>query len=409
MPEELLERILLFALSPHPAPAPAPALASSPALSSAASRLAPLYTCRLLARIGAPHLYRAPRIRSARAARLLARTLESSPALARCVRKLRACASYAALAVVFRACGAASLPSSPSEPRRALELLDLTLDAGVDDAEMEGKDVEGGRCFGDALAALDVRVLVLRKREAYLTQERPKAVMEGLARAVTKWQSLTSVTIAFRLSDPSRTRSRSEPGSRPSTPPSAASAAAHPEHAAALASADADADTSGAPLTLPAALARSPRLRTLRASLPAVWNPALLRMSKNPALERIVLTVPRTRPRASPAHPMHVADASADVAEERVSEWDTDDEDAREEVLGWGSGPQLWMMEAKKHARLMELIKAGSPNVRARAHTLNTSIALGMGVGARRRSLSPPAEHKDEHPAPAPVSGAPAF
>ena len=43
---------------------------------------------------------------------------------------------------------------------------------------------------GDALAALDVRVLVLRKREAYLTQERPKAVMEGLARAVTKWQSL---------------------------------------------------------------------------------------------------------------------------------------------------------------------------------------------------------------------------
>ena len=169
----------------------------------------------------------------------------------------------------------------------------------------------------------------------------------------------TSVTIAFRLSDPSRTRSRSEPGSRPSTPPSAASAAAHPEHAAALASADADADNSGAPLTLPAALARSPRLRTLRASLPAVWNPALLRMSKNPVLERIVLTVPRTRTRASPAHPMHVADASADIAEERVSEWDTDDEDAREEVLGWGSGPQLWMMEAKKHARLMELIKAG--------------------------------------------------
>ena len=45
--------------------------------STPASRLAPLYTCYLLARIGAPHLYRAPRIRSACAARLFARHLES--------------------------------------------------------------------------------------------------------------------------------------------------------------------------------------------------------------------------------------------------------------------------------------------------------------------------------------------
>ncbi|RDX54487.1 hypothetical protein OH76DRAFT_1341204, partial [Lentinus brumalis] len=68
------------------------------------------------------------------------------------------------------------------------------------------------------------------------------------------------------------------------------------------------------------ALAAAPRLHTLYTQLPAVWNTTLLDIAQNPALTRIVV---------SPAHEL--------------------------------AGAHLFLAEAKRHPRLMDLFRAGSP------------------------------------------------
>lgn len=180
IPEELIERILAFALS-----SPSSTVVASKGHGTS-SRTGPLLTSRALNRIGTPLLYSTLRINTARSARLLAQTLSGNGVttvaprakeLSSCVRTIIARASYPSIGVVFHACAG-----------RTLELLDITVDAGIDgDGE---KDKESGMMFGEALAELDVKEFVLRKRGAYLTQERPKAVMTCLATAVLKWKSL---------------------------------------------------------------------------------------------------------------------------------------------------------------------------------------------------------------------------
>ncbi|KAI0701787.1 hypothetical protein C8Q76DRAFT_581217, partial [Earliella scabrosa] len=68
------------------------------------------------------------------------------------------------------------------------------------------------------------------------------------------------------------------------------------------------------------ALAAAPRLHTLRTQLPAVWNTTLLEIAQNPALARIVL---------SPAPEL--------------------------------AGAHLFLAEAKRHPRLVDLFRAGTP------------------------------------------------
>lgn len=184
IPEELIERILAFALSPPSSTATT--VASSKGHGTSSSRTGPLLTSRALNRIGTPLLYSTLRINTARSARLLAQTLSGNGVttaaarakeLSSCVRAIIARASYPSIGVVFHACAG-----------RTLELLDITVDAGIDgDGE---KDKESGVMFGEALTEVDVKEFVLRKRGAYLTQERPKAVMTCLATAVLNWKSL---------------------------------------------------------------------------------------------------------------------------------------------------------------------------------------------------------------------------
>lgn len=69
-----------------------------------------------------------------------------------------------------------------------------------------------------------------------------------------------------------------------------------------------------------AALAHAPSLRVVHAELPAVWNTALLQISANPSLAAI---------RLSPAPPV--------------------------------AGAHMFLAEARKHARLAELIESGTP------------------------------------------------
>lgn len=191
IPEELIERILAFALL----------LPSSTTVTSkghgTSSRTGPLLTSRALNRIGTPLLYSTLRINSARSSRLLAQTLSGdgvtttaprAKELSSCVRTIIARASYPSIGVVFHACAG-----------RTLELLDVSVDTGIDgDGE---KDKESGMMFGASLTEVDVKELVLRKRGAYQTQERPKAVMTCLATAVLKWKSLVSQLLSSSPQD----------------------------------------------------------------------------------------------------------------------------------------------------------------------------------------------------------------
>lgn len=78
-----------------------------------------------------------------------------------------------------------------------------------------------------------------------------------------------------------------------------------------------------APATIPLAhaLSNAPKLCILRAQMPAVWNTLLLTISLNSALKNITLYV-----------------------------------EGAEGIMH----TSLYMMEARKHARLSELIKAGT-------------------------------------------------
>ena len=78
-------------------------------------------------------------------------------------------------------------------------------------------------------------------------------------------------------------------------------------------------------------------LRTFATRLPSVWSENILRVSRNPALERIVLE-DFAPPSPPPGHP----------------------ENGHENVYDYGiQGTGLFFNEAKKHPRLCELIRAG--------------------------------------------------
>ncbi|KZT03662.1 uncharacterized protein LAESUDRAFT_330668 [Laetiporus sulphureus 93-53] len=111
-----------------------------------------------------------------------------------------------------------------------------------------------------------------------------------------------------------------------------------------------------------ASLAIAPKLRDVSALLPAVWNTTLLEISANPSLERIHLT-PDT------------------------------------ELMG----AHLFLAEARKHSRLIELIRAGTPIMRMRART-TTAIPLPTQAIESPNKLRPgfssqalPARSKPEH------------
>ena len=76
------------------------------------------------------------------------------------------------------------------------------------------------------------------------------------------------------------------------------------------------------------ALTTAPNLKTVRAQLPALWNDTLLTISRNPNLRCISLSPDK-------------------------------------ELVG----NHLFLMGAKKHGRLMELIKAGTPVMRNRSQS----------------------------------------
>jgi len=111
-----------------------------------------------------------------------------------------------------------------------------------------------------------------------------------------------------------------------------------------------------APITaLTLALSTRPRLHTFSTLLPSVWNEAILRVSNNPALERIIL-----------------GDGSVGMREQtqgRGVTWSGTDFyaapvsasiPAAPALEGSIAGTGLFLMQARKHTRLSELIRAGT-------------------------------------------------
>ena len=91
------------------------------------------------------------------------------------------------------------------------------------------------------------------------------------------------------------------------------------------------------------ALTTAPNLKTVRAQLPALWNDTLLIISQNPSLQCISLSPDK-------------------------------------ELVG----SHLFLMEAKKHDRLMELIEAGTPVMRNKSHSSSSPpspILTGISPG----------------------------
>jgi hypothetical protein len=168
--------------------------------------------------------------------------------------------------------------------------------------------------------------------------------------------ALETVHIAFRLSD--------DPA--PRTPPGAAQRPPG-DH--------------GPVTALTGALSLCQCLHTLTTHLPSVWNEALLRMSSNPALERIVLlgtggmavtfspNSAEPPPTRSPRHVMTNSRALPQHPVERVYSTSARGCDGYAITSSNGSGPPhgiqavpgtgIFMNEARKHEHLCALVHAG--------------------------------------------------
>ncbi|KAH7890463.1 hypothetical protein F5I97DRAFT_1798635 [Phlebopus sp. FC_14] len=321
-PEELLVRILALCVAPPPVLPPRPtwdtipppnSVPFSPSIRSLPprNRLAPLFVSRQFLRIASPLFYHTLHLQSALQTRRALQTLDRNPSLANAVRKVIFDGIWAECAMLLVLCtrvdnvdmcldsGPGHHPGSPRPLHGGLHARNsFGDDDGFSDRLLSNGDADiEAEAFCAALAKRDVVHLTIRKHHAaYLTHPRSQYVLERMAQIVQAWRRLETVHLALRIS------------------------------------------ASPVTLVFAQALSSSPRLHTIRAQLPAVWNTLLLVISSNPALDKIMLY----------SEPMFGY-----------------------AVLGTG----LYMLEARKHARLSDLIKAGTSIIRTRAHTTIATVS----------------------------------
>lgn len=311
IPEEVIEHILSLVLAPPPprtawqpygrrltTPSSPPPVPRTFARSS--SRLAVLLVSHQFLRIATPLYYRNITLRNAHQTGLLSGLFKEQPQLATFVRNIVLEGVFAELRETLHLC-------------TSLEDLDLVLEDASD---------EDLQPFCESIDSIqDLKKLTVRQK-GYLTLPAVGAIFEHLAEGVQRWSNLDSVNIAFRFS----------PIVAPGT---SALTATTPAVAAARGSA---AMSSTSAFT--AALAHAPKLRSIHAELPTLWNPALLDVSANPSVQAIHLTTP------TPSQSASLTTTSS-----------------------------LYLSEARKHPRLIELIKAGTTIGRGRAWTTVPSRA----------------------------------
>ncbi|KIJ98398.1 hypothetical protein K443DRAFT_680829 [Laccaria amethystina LaAM-08-1] len=353
-PEELLERILapcvLLPLSPT-TPTPRPQWhRSSPSPSSSSSpmrtRLAPLLVSKTFLRICTPLFYHTLHLSSISQ---LQRLLGANPSLITHTREL-------ILAPGTISAEAGELLSLCT----ALRYLEMSLDASSSNLGASGgyRDLDAEEftrhlCSVIRTGRVGITHLVLRKAtNVYLTQQRPRYVLMHLAEALEGNESLEHVELAFRISDDNHCTSG--PG----------------------------------PITLlTKTLSALPRLHTFSTHLPSLWNEAILCVSANPVLERIVLADST----GGDAHVTTYGVTGGAYGITNGAYGTANNAHATPAVLGTG----IFFSQARKHARLSELIRNGTAIVRTRAQTIpplqmsplpllgvNTSNMLNTGLSS---------------------------
>lgn len=140
-----------------------------------------------------------------------------------------------------------------------------------------------------------LRHIVLRKpQNVYLTQPRSKMVISAMASVVESAEDLTSVFVAFRISDDIQglptIGTLGVAGVHPHAFQVQHATQHQHQHTSTASSGSVNSlQQPGAITQLTSALTSRPRLRTFATMLPSVWNEAVLRVSQNESLERVVL------------------------------------------------------------------------------------------------------------------------
>ncbi|KAF8815530.1 hypothetical protein BYT27DRAFT_7079768 [Phlegmacium glaucopus] len=357
-PEELLERILsLCVIAPllqtarpqwHQRPEPGTATSTQ-----VRGRLAPLLVCKKFFRISTPLFYHTIHITSpAQLHKLLSSALRPNLYLATYIRHLLFAGIWAEGGELLSMCST------------NVKMLDITLDVtqlapGVNpNRDVRDLDAEDF-CQGLKDVTKSLTHLVLRKsNNIYLTQPKPKYVLAEIAKAMRNWDNLELADVAFRLSDDS-----------------GLGQLATNLHLLSIHLPQVNlAEPQEGPITsLTHALITRPKLRTFCTLLPSLWNETILRVSSNPNLECIVLGDGASRPR--------------EYTHARTTSLTGKNIDVGVAYDGGIVGTGLFLMQAKKHARLSDLIRAGTFFIRTRAHTMgNTSPPPSSSSSSRSRS-----------------------
>lgn len=194
LPEELIARILADCVTPprvrvpvrpswHTLPplCPCHSLVARPSPSSSTSRtrLSPLLVSQQFLRIGTPLYYQTLHLPTVTHAARVLEALAAQPLLADAVRRVvLGCISMEG-ARVLQTCG-------------RIEDVDICMDVGAEGSRLENAvgDLDA-EALCDALERIDLKHLTIRKASyAYLTQMRPRYVLERIAKAVPGWPNL---------------------------------------------------------------------------------------------------------------------------------------------------------------------------------------------------------------------------
>ncbi|KAG6809004.1 hypothetical protein H0H92_002024 [Tricholoma furcatifolium] len=420
----MIERILTSTL-PSPCPDPTrPHWLRSP--NSRTTKLAPVYVSRQLNRIATPLLYHSIYLPSPSSACLLLHTLLAHPELQAHVRCIIAAGVWGPVMRVLGLC-------------MGLHILDLTIAFDEDDEDQVRDHAEAVAAFKDNGAGVVVdpfsklahmRHLMLQKlNSTYLSLARLRLLILAIARAIRSWPDLRTADIVFKLADDIPTSPSSSSNyspisfALPTTPGLTA-----PTYTLPPAPIPTPTPTQTGPISsLAATLASSPTLHTFSTHLPSVWNTAIMTIALNPALQKIVLRARRTAyplplsllhaPPPQAPHPhAHLAGPTVSAALPPCQGQGTASSLAAPSpspctsyALGV-SGTGLFLMEARRHLRLTELIALGMPIVCGRAHTLGrlgtgeapgAHVSLGVnstaGVGAGSAGLPSMSPSKSSH------------
>ncbi|KAF8201292.1 hypothetical protein K438DRAFT_1965793 [Mycena galopus ATCC 62051] len=315
-PEELVERILLHAVVAPSAPHPRASWHSHSQQGKelqTRGRTAPLLVCRAFHRIALPLFYHTLVVHSPHQSASLLEALRTQPHLARSVRVIALPNPSACDAEVLKCCQISSIGRDAAELRR--------------------------------------RRRGTRRGGTYLSRAAPRAMLDALADTVSACAQLQSTTFTFPLS--------SDP---------------------ALAS-------------LSAALSTAPALRTLRTPLPALWTTAYVEVAANPSIERVCLGgeesatySPVSAVECPPWSAVECESSASPKCAAKEGKGPTQVRPFERRFTSPSPSPYqraprpilptaLFISAARPHARLTELIKAGTDIAvgwRGRAATLDT-------------------------------------